>query len=384
MREIISYFAVTSAEFWVGITLIVLALAVLLLAVRPESEYADLPRGEFPSPGESHPTRHVSGGDPPVRVLPPNMRPQDGALIMREAPRDEIAISALLDLASRGFIELVEYRYLPKATPSIIIVFLRGPDETCNTEERTFLDLISVPGRAENPPYAKSHPFDERRFRATLEDLGFPPVGVPVARLSGTRRSVGEKLVGTVTKRVSSDCHWLRSGRESLASAGILELLGGFAATILTIILMLAGSLRPFWVIVSVLLMVIGAATILGASVRTTDGSVARDQARGFRRYLIETPLDASISEIAGYGAWAVALDCIDGWVQSLERLSVVQQVDVAESVPSLIRTSEPLTSWNQVGEFLSLLLNRLHADPESDDTKSPSVYVSWQDIRVE
>ena len=130
--------------------------------------------------------------------------------------------------------------------------------------------------------------------------------------------------------------------------------------------------------------MVIGAATILGASVRTTDGSVARDQARGFRRDPIETPLDASISEIAGYGAWAVALDCIDGWVQSLERLSVVQQVDVAESVPSLIRTSEPLTSWNQVGEFLSLLLNRLHADPKATIRNRRPVYVSWQDIRVE
>ena len=45
MSEIIAYFAVTNAEFWVGITLIASALVLLLLAVRPESEYADLPRG---------------------------------------------------------------------------------------------------------------------------------------------------------------------------------------------------------------------------------------------------------------------------------------------------------------------------------------------------
>ena len=384
MSEIIAYFAVTNAEFWVGITLIASALVLLLLAVRPESEYADLPRGEFPRPGENHPTRHVSGGEPPIRTVPPMMRPAEAALIMREASKNDTVVSTILDLAARGFIELVEYSYLPKATPAIVIVSLRGADETCTPEERSFLDLLSTPGRVENPPYAKSHPFDERRFRARLEDLGLPPVGVPVARLSGIRRSVGEKIVGAVNNRVSDDFRWLRSGRESLASVGILELLGGFAATIIAAVLVLAGSLRPFWVIVSVLLMVIGLATIMGASVRTTDGSVARDQARAFRRYLVEAPVSAPLSELATYGAWAVALDCIREWIQTLDRLSVVQRADVAEVVPGIVCTAEPLTEWSQVGDFFVLMVARLHADSESDDIKSPTAYLSWRDLQVE
>lgn len=384
MTEIIAYFAVTDAEFFVGIGLIAMAVLILLLAVRPESEYADLPRGEFPKPGESHPTRHVTGGEPPMRTVPPVMRPSEAALIMREANRNDIAISAILDLTNRGFLEIVEYRYLPKATPAIMIVVLRPADQTCNPEERSLLDVLSVPGRAENPPYAKSHPWDERRFRSLLEDLGLPPVGTPAARLSGLRRSLGEKITTSVNKRISADFRWLRSGRESLASAGILELLGGLAAVVLTLILMLSGSLRPFWVMVSVLLTLLGAATIMGASVRTTDGSVARDQARAFRRFLVEAPVGTPAATLAGYSAWAVALDCIHEWVQSLERLSVVDPVDVSEAVPGLVWTSEPMDEWPQVGEFLSLMVQRLHADPESDDIKSPTAFLGWRDLQVE
>lgn len=384
MSEIIGYFAVTEAEFWVGITLLACAIGLLLLAVRPESEYADLPRGEFPRPGEHHPTRHVSGGEPPMRSTPPQMRPQEAAIIMREAFRNDVVVSALLDLAVRGFIELVEYRYLPKATPAVIIVLLRGPDHTCNPDERSLLDLLAVPGRAENPPYAKSHPFDDRRFRAVLEDLGLPPVGVPTARLSGLRRSMGERVVSAVANRVSADFRWIRSGRESLASAGVVELLGGCAAAVLTTILVLAGSLRPFWLIVSVLLMVVGAATIMGALVRTTDGSVARDQARGFRRFLVEPPMGTPVEELASYSAWAVALDCVHEWVQSLERLSVVQEVNVAETVSGLVRTSEPMTGWEEVGDFITLIISRIHADPECDDVKSPTAFLSWRELQVE
>ena len=383
MRDIIAYFAVTDAEFWTGILLLGVATLILLIAIRPEREYSQLPRGVFPEGSQAVPTRHVSSAEPPLRENLPQMRPAEAAFVVREAGHRDITLCYLLDLAARGFIELVEYRYLSKGLPNAVVVYLRGPDSTCSPEERLFLEQLAVPGKVENQPYARSYPFDTRRFRSVLEGMGVPPVGNPSARLSGLRRSIGDKLAGAVAHRIHEDYRWFRSARERLSSAGALEFLGGLAGAVLTIFLIFTSSLRPFWLIICALVMLAGIATIWGAAVRTTNGSVARDQGRGFRRYLISPPPGTELAQFAQYGAWAVALDCVHEWGQSLERLSVTDERTIGELLPNLIRTSGPMTHWNEVADFIALMRVRLHSAPESDDTKPAQFtdFVGWQDM---
>ncbi len=383
MAHIIAYFDVTDAEFWTGILLIAVATFILLLAIRPEREYSNLPRGEFPVGDEPHPTRQVSGGEPPLRSAPPQMRPAEAAFVVREAGQRDITLCYLLDLATRGFIELVEYRYLSKGMSVVVIVFLRGPDETCSPEERLFLDHLAAPGSMENLPYARSHPFDTRRFRGVLEGIGVPPVGTPSARISGLRQSISDRFSGAVAHRVHEDYRWFRSARERLSSAGALEFIGGLGGSLVTLFLMLTSSLRSFWLIICVLVLLLGLATIWGAAIRTTNGTVACDQGRGFRRFLVSPPPGTDLAELAQYAAWAVALDCVHEWGQSMERLSVVDARSVSELVPNIIRTSGPLDDWHDVVDVIALMSARLHSSPESADTKPGQFtdYVSWQDI---
>lgn len=383
MTRIIAYFDVTDAEFWTGMLLIAVATLILLLAIRPEREYSNLPRGVFPVGGDPHPTRQVSGDEPPMRNEPPQMRPGEAAFVVREAGPHEIMMCYLLDLAARGFIELVEYRYLSRGLPVVVIVLMRGPDETCSPEERMLLDLLKVPGKAENLPFALEHPFDARRFRGVLESLGIPPVGTPSARLSGLRRSLSDRLAGAVAHRVHEDYRWFRSARERLSSAGALEFIGGFGSALVVLFLMATSSLRPFWLIICVLLMLLGLATIWGAAVRTTDGTVACDQGRGFKRFLMSPARGTDLADLARYGAWAVALDCVHEWGQSLERFGVVDDRPVVDLLPGIVRTSSPLTQWHEVVDFIALMGARLHSSPESADTKPTqhTDYVGWQDI---
>lgn len=383
MAGIISYFAVTDAEFWTGILLIAVATVILLLAIRPEREYSNLPRGTFPEGDEPQATRQVSGGEPPAREQVPQMRPAEAAFVVREAGPHDITLCYLLDLAMRGFIELVEYRYLSRGTPVVVIVYLRGPDATCSPEERMFLEHLAVPGSMENLPYARSHPFDARRFRGVLEGMGVPPVGTPSARLSGLRRSISDKFAGAVAHRIHEDYRWFRSGRERLSSAGALEFIGGLGAALVAAFLMLTSSLHSFWLIICVLVMLLGLATIWGAAVRTTNGTVASDQGRGFRRFLVSPAPGTDLAQLAQYGAWAVALDCVHEWGQSLERLSVVDDRPISELLPNIIRTSGPLTYWHEVADFIALMRARLHSAPESADTKPGQFtgYVGWQDM---
>ena len=383
MSQIIAYFQVTNAEFWSGILLIGVATLILLIAIRPEREYVLLPRGVFPQGDEPQPTRHVTGGEPPMRTEPPEMRPAEAAFVYREAGHRDIALCMILDLATRGFIELVEYRYLSKGLPFVVLVYLNPPDETCNAEERLFLDQLAVPGAVENQPYARSHPFDSRRFRGILEDLGIPPVGIPAGRLSGLRRSISDRMSGAVVHRIHDEFRWFRSARERLSSAGALEAIGGFVGAVIAFFLMLTSSLRPFWLIVCLMVMMLGILTIVGAAVRTTNGTVARDQCRGFWRFLIAPPPGTEISYMATLAPWAFALGCLNEWGRTLDRMAVVDDRSIGEITHGFIRTSSPLVRGHDLVDMISLMKTRFQDAPESNDTKpgNHTDILGWKDL---
>ena len=384
MSQIIAYFQVTNAEFWSGILLIGVATLILLIAIRPEREYALLPRGVFPEGDEPQPTRHVTGGEPPMRMEPPQMSVAEAAVVYREAGHRDIALCIILDLAVRGFIELVEYRYLSKGLPFVVVAYLNPPDDTCTPEERLFLDQLAVPGAIENQPYARSHPFDSRRFRGILEDLGIPPVGTPSGRLSGLRRSLSDRMSGAVVHRIHDEYRWFRSARERLSSAGALEFLGGLAGTILAFILMLTSSLRPFWLFVCMMVMLLGILTIMGAAVRTTDGTVAHDQCRGFRRFLVAPPPGTDINYLVTLAPWAFALNCLHEWGQSLDRLAVVSNRSISEVAHGFIRTSSPIVNGHDLVDMISLMKTRFQDAPESNDTKpgNHTDVLGWQELK--
>ncbi len=383
MAQIIAYFQVSAAEFWSGIVLIGAATFILLVAIRPEREYALLPRGVFPEGDDPQPTRHATGGEPPMRNEPPQMSPAEAALIYRDAGHRDIALCILLDLAVRGFIELVEYRYLSKGLPFVVVASLKPADDTCSPEERLFLDQLAIPGSVENQPYARSHPFDSRRFRGILEDLGIPPVSTPAGRLSGLRRSITDRMSGAVVHRIHDEYGWFRPSRERLSSAGALEFLGGLVSLLVALILTLTGLLRPFWLIVCFMVGLLGILTTMGAAVCTTDGTVARDQCRGFRRFLIAPPPGTEMNYMATLAPWAFALGCLNEWGRTLDRMAVMDDRPIADIAHGFIRTSSPLVRGHDLVDMISLMKIRFQDAPESNDTKpvNHTDILGWQEM---
>ena len=375
MSAIIAYFSVTPAEFWIGILLLALAFFVLLLAVRPEREYADLPRGVFPHSDERHPTREVTGGEAPLRTEPPEMSVAEASLVYRGVNSDDLMVATLVDLASRGFLKFVEYHHLPGATPAIIITYARGGDDTCSPEEHMLLTALSTPGSAESPRYTASRPFDARRYRMTLEENNIPPLGIPAARLAGIRTSLIEQFDEAIFTRVQSHRGWLRQGRRQFANAGTLEFLGGVVGAVIASVLAFTGALRPFWILIFALIALMGIVTVIGAGERTADGIVARDQVAGFRDFLVDAPRDdgATLEKFAAWAGWAVALDCVYEWSQCLERLSVGSDREVESFIPWANRTEAPYTEWHEIAELIENIGDRLGADPDADDKDAPA-----------
>lgn len=372
MAQIIDYFGVTDAEFYVGILVIALAFGVLLLALRPEREYSDLPRGVFPRHGNRHPTRQAQGTEPPVRCHPPEMSVAEGALMYRNATGVDQLVATILDLAARGFLRIVEYHHIPGTPPSVVLTYLRAPDEGCSDDEAHILETLAVPGAAETASYCAVRPFDVRRYRVALEASGIPPLGTPSARAAGLRMSLASGLEDSTLRHVQVDRGWLRSGRERVGTAGALELIGGIFGGVVSGIMVVTGALQPFWVIVCVLVGLLGLVTILGAAERTADGVVARDQVAGFRRYLTEDSESTGITlhEWSRFAGWAVALDCVPQWSERVCGLGPLSDQDVDTVLYWASRTSEHYSQWSDLEGIVTLLWRRTCVDPDSQDSR--------------
>ncbi|MCF2706389.1 DUF2207 domain-containing protein [Arcanobacterium haemolyticum] len=367
------YFGITPAEAWVGFILVGAALVLLLVSLRPEREYVDFPRGVFPGNG-THRTRRVSSGEPPLRTELPEMTPADAALIIREADGTTMLIATLVDLATRGFLDLAEYRYLPAGPPAIVVIYKRGADESCTPEERDLLTFLEAAGAAEPQEFARAYPFDSRRYRNDLEQLGIPSIGYPTARFSGLRRSLSDVLAHDTAHRLEIERRWFRSGRQKITAAGALELVAGVVSALVSTLLWLVGPLRPFWIFVCLLVAVLGLATAYLGSERTAEGSVARDQVVGFRRYITEAPRSegAHLATFARLAGWAIALDCVNEWEASLSRLAVGFDGRIDDAFPWFIRASHMPVDIHAVCEFIALMFARIHSAPESNDLSTP------------
>ncbi len=351
----------------VGI-IILLALILLLVALRPEREYADLPRGEFPRDGQPHPTRRASASEPPVRAILPEMEPAEAALIIREADAPTMLIATLVDLATRGFLQLVEYRYIPGSSPSIILIYLKPGDETCSKSERALLRLLAIPGAAESPDFARAYPFDERRFRSALEEAGIPFLGYATARVAGLRPSLS-RLMGAITaQHLEKERGWLLSSRRTVAALGAIEFVLGGIGMVTAGVATLVGVISSWWILIGFVLAGMGTATVFLGAERSPDGSVARDQVVGFRRYIAEAPvaMGATLPRFGSLAAWALALDATGEWEASLRRLAGSSPSEVAKIFPWYVRVSAPVINAHDVTDFLALLLARVHATPES------------------
>ena len=130
--------------------------------------------------------------------------------------------------------------------------------------------------------------------------------------------------------------------------------------------------------------MLLGILTIMGAAVRTTDGTVAHDQCRGFRRFLVAPPPGTDINYLVTLAPWAFALNCLHEWGQSLDRLAVVSNRSIGEVAHGFIRTSSPIVNGHDLVDMISLMKTRFQDAPESNDTKpgNHTDVLGWQELK--
>lgn len=347
------------------------ALVVLIAAFRPNRQYCDLPRGVFPEDAQQPKTQRESGGDPPLRPTKPEMSPAEAGYIFRDCDGAEMTLATIVDLASRRFLDIVEYQELALPRPTVVVVSRRPADETCTRQERVLLELFSMPGAAEAPDFVRARPFNLLYFRGQLQASGVSKLGSPSARVSGLRRSISELMGRDIARAAVFERKWYDRWREPIGSVGALMLLGGGLATLVFALLYFFAGTNGAWFVVSVAVAVAGALTFVGREGRTADGTVARDQAAGFRRFIVEAPVPpANARDLASLGGWAIALDCVDEWEQSIERLG--ESVTVEDAFPWLASTRGPLTKWRDVTDIVKLMQARIHAEQASRDARSP------------
>lgn len=111
-------------------------------------------------------------------------------------------------------------------------------------------------------------------------------------------------------------------------------------------------------------------AAFIGTEGRSTDGSVAHDQAFGFRRFLVEGSQNTDPRRFSRYAGWAAALDCTDEWTRSLDDLT--EEGAVEEVIPWLISIKRNLATRSDVADVIRHLHARVHAKDSPDDSSDP------------
>ncbi|MFC2459101.1 DUF2207 family protein [Peptidiphaga sp.] len=382
MDSIASALGLGGLGFAVAVLVLVGTLAVLIAAFRPNRQYLGVERGRRPEPGAALKTTRAAGGEPPVRFEKPDMSPAEAGYVYRDCDGVEMVLSTIVDLAARRFLDIIEYQELAIPRPTVIIVTRRTADGTCTRQEKALLDLLAVPGAAEAPDFIRARPFNPVHFRAQLRMAGVSRLGSPSARVAGMRRSVAELFGRDVAKAAVDERKWYDRWRDFLGSVGALMLLGGGLVWLVSLLLWLLGALSGYWCLLFGLVSAVGAVTFVGTEGRTAEGTVARDQACGFRRFLVEAPQPpGDAEELARFAGWAIALGCVDEWAKSLERLG--SHVSVDEAVPWLVSTRGRINTWRDVADVIEFMQARIHAEGVSKDSKTPLPRMSdgWEGV---
>lgn len=364
------YAGISGGEFLAGIVILVLSTVVFVAAFWPNRQYKDVERGMSPKPGKRSRIGRYRDGTPPVVAEPPSMTPAEAGFVALDCGPSDMTLATIVDLAARGYLYIVEYQELAIPRSTIVVVVRKRPGPECDEVERELLNLFQTPGAAEASAFVSARPFDARYFRSQLLGTGVAKLGAPTARASGLRRSISQRLGAFVFRRAVEDHEWFDRWHEAVVSAGALMLVGGSIAWVVAAIGWFAGYVSHFWMIVFGIAALAGAATFAGTEGRSADGSVAHDQALGFRRFLVEGSQNADPRRLSGYAGWAVALDCVDEWARSLDGLT--EKGAVEEMAPWLTSTERNLAAWSDVADVIRHLRARIHAEDSSDDSSDP------------
>lgn len=370
MTSLMYRVGIGGGEFLVGIMILMLSVFVLAAAFWPNRQYKDIPRGTYPNPGTHPRIGRYRDGRPPMIADPPSMTPAEAGFVARDCAPSDMTLATIVDLSARGYLYIVEYQELAIPRSTMVVVVRKKPGPECDDIEREVLKLFQNPGAAEARAFSAARPFDARYFRSELLGTGVAKLGTPTARVSGLRRSISQRLGTFVFRRAVETHEWFDRWHEAVVSAGALMLIGGTIAGVIAAIGWIVGHVSYFWMIVFGVVTVCGAATFAGTEGRTADGSVARDQALGFRRYLAEGSAGTDVQRLSEYAGWAVALDCVDEWASSLDRIA--GEGSVEELAPWLTSTKRDLTTWADVADAIGHLRARIHAEDTSDDSSDP------------
>lgn len=352
-----------------GVLLLVVFAGVVIASYWPDRQYMQWPRGVFPR-GEEPAVGRYRGGQPPMRIEPPEFTPAEAAYVSRDASISELTAATLVDLAVRGYVSLVEFEELGVRRSSVVVVLKKPADTNCDRLERDFLGLLEHAGAAESHEFSRLRPFDGPSFRIQLQDAGLAVTGTPSVRVSGMRRSVSKMIGREVSDRAMETNGWFIRWKQKVASVGALHLLVGGALTVTGGLFYLFGALPGFWVAVAACGALAGLVSLFGTEGRSARGSVARDQVLGFKRFLVDAHNDADASFIAKQAGWAVALGCVDEWASTLTRIA--PDADVARLCPWLVSTRHQIATWRDAADTIGIVVARLHSEESANDSRDP------------
>lgn len=308
-----------------GVAVVGLAIAAAFRIARKDERYAGIPVGVYPVNRE-HAEIELSSKHPlVVRFDPPEMAPEQGGVALTKIVDDgDVLATVIISLAQRGYLQIIEYedplgkkRDAPEPTNWMLCV-TREPDEFLSPWEADFLTAIQDPATGEDPGMKKRERLDEAEWRASLEQEGLEVPERPGTRLRQINDRVAQDLIAAATADVLDT--WVLPPARSPRGEKVRYVAWG--VMIAGVALIVAGIVAYPSVGVGIGVLLAGCMLMLGClkeKAFSADGSVAHEQARGYRLYLKKAEIgqlqEAERAQLfINTLPWAISLGVVAQW----------------------------------------------------------------------
>ncbi|MFT0846669.1 DUF2207 domain-containing protein [Actinomycetaceae bacterium L2_0104] len=320
-----------------GVVLVGAAIAAAFGLARKDERYVGLAPGVYPDRRQDAVIGLSSKHPKVVRFERPEMlAAQAGVALKKKIDDGDVLATVIVSLAQRGYLQIVEYddplgkKQGAPNTNNWMLYVIREPDGNLAEWEAEFLAAVADPSTGEDAGMKKKEALDVASWQASLQEAGFAVPERPGTRLRQLRDSVAQKAIADATADAAEG--WLLpAGRSQTANwMRHVSLAGG----VIGVLMIAAGFLGDIPIVGYGIALTIASVIVRLGCVKTVafsaDGSVAHEQAAGYRLYLEKAEVgqlrEAERAQLfVDTLPWAISLGVVDHWGKIADEVLQVQ-----------------------------------------------------------
>ncbi|MCF2707360.1 DUF2207 domain-containing protein [Arcanobacterium haemolyticum] len=277
---------------------------------------------------------HVGRVRPQIRRAEPDMHPaQAGIAYYGSVFEGDVLTSIVVSLAQRGYLAVIAYddpvgeKYESDDPTNWLLIPLEKPDNRLEEFEADFLKAIARPQAYEDHEDGGYEPLDAEVLAGVPDiDELIDTYGADVLARGSRLRNLETSFVDAIVRSATQEKKDLWFAPPARNLAGRIMHYAGWIAAVIGLLLVVYGFIEGRTGGIGMLVGVPGIVAILGTlrrTARTAEGTLAREQVEGYRRYIL------SLKEAQGKEEddrerlrmlpWAITLRLVGAWAQGME-----------------------------------------------------------------